>query len=786
MYKQIAHPRSGQKFSIYSKEGKTLIRNYLNQIGGTVQDEEGRVIPSRPSEPTPESPNPFGDHIATKEESIYIRSYIGPMCTYASQKVHNMCKNSKVISSAVYEDTLASAEFAIIRYNRNPDSIEEINSVLVFGPLLELYMEVLLNQWVGERARIMRIKEHLKRIILEVRTKVPVQKGGMDGSASPNEGGMDRSAFEAVMRGIDSPDEGGMDSPDEDEAEADWRRDDSEGQLWATGGPAAAGDIVAARVPDPYLSAGGGAITELLGDYTKAITTMTKATTKGGDMYITGLQQRMVQMQHATKLRTDELKQDIKDLQRRHKLTRRKAQEAGEEQFESDLLAHRSKMMFQVFIPVSTMAIMGAAGGYVGAHNVNSIVGVVGDAVDGCLNGLNNSVHTVMAGCFNPIKTWLGMTVGGCNGNDFGNWLWDDQTVDQIRHWDADPSWTVNLGPGGVLPSEAGEVCKKPWGWFGKPVCKPATTISMCVGYNRLMLGGGLSPAASVFWTTACVGGGACCCAGLYLTAKGRSAAQEGVIAAPLAHATAGLAMASGVGVVPGMIMEACTWLTPGSTTIREVGDYCSSKVPNNIAGLSALPREQERADDPGFQNLNRFKTERAWSRRRYLQYVAAQHQRSGENKVEMRAIAAAREFLEEYIKKTRENEMEMIAMARAGASERDRMAIEGQAAASTNVTEFLIAAAPALQQLEAGRNEMHRLMITRGQEARAVLNSGALDAGVVEAAPLSLANGAAAPLSYTMVPPPQGEGGLRRRRGDDPIGSARKEEEAGGHPHEL
>jgi hypothetical protein len=44
MYTKITNPQTGKKVSIYSKGGKTLIRNYLKQIGGAVAELDGTPL----------------------------------------------------------------------------------------------------------------------------------------------------------------------------------------------------------------------------------------------------------------------------------------------------------------------------------------------------------------------------------------------------------------------------------------------------------------------------------------------------------------------------------------------------------------------------------------------------------------------------------------------------------------------------------------------------------------------------------------------------------------------
>lgn len=36
MYEYIVNPRTGRKVSVFNKLGQSIIRNYLNQVGGNV------------------------------------------------------------------------------------------------------------------------------------------------------------------------------------------------------------------------------------------------------------------------------------------------------------------------------------------------------------------------------------------------------------------------------------------------------------------------------------------------------------------------------------------------------------------------------------------------------------------------------------------------------------------------------------------------------------------------------------------------------------------------------
>ena len=731
MYQQITNPQTGKKFSIYSKEGKALVRNYLNQIGGKVWDaESGNEIHP---EPTGESPNPLGDRIVTKEERTDIRSQIGPMHFYASQKVANLCTKSKVIYSAVYRDTLVSAELAIQQYKKNPSSIETINSVLIFGPLLEHFMEALLNKSIGERARITRIKDDLNQINEEVKTKVASQKGGSRKDATLSTetdleelGRVDEEAevTESVPRVIPAF---GMGS-----------------QL------VAATDAGSASVPGditPFEMGGRLVACDDAGAASELVTTLShvaairrqdvQMATQGIESHIKGIAATIQHVITRSEARRAQKEKELEEMICAHKLAVDTAVKAGGKQFDQDLTTFRLDMCRSVFLPVAAGAVMGGAAGYGLWSFGDTIVSVIGGALDASINTLYNGASTGLAMCFNPFRGWLFGGDPGCGGDDWSNLLWDYQSVERINAMN-NPAYqasriapfSVDLGLGGELPTAPRITTRSGW-WGGDPVVTTAASISMCVGYNYQIFGGAQAVASSLFWGTACVGGGALCCCGSYIMATGRSAATDGVILPLMVHSTALAAMATGVGFGPGSAIEAMTWCSPGTTTIQEANDYCTGRVPNRISGFRTLARERGVHDDAGFPSLEKFKAERAWTRERYLQFINAQYVRTDAHRTSLRSISTARLHLAQLIKDAEAEIRHLESSHLHAADTRDARAIEAQSASTRQMVDILRPLGPMLRVLDRDERAMNAIDDQITSEAATVVTSGALGFGM-------------------------------------------------------
>jgi len=528
MYTKITNPQTGKKVSIYSKGGKTLIRNYLKQIGGAVAELDGtplQAVHSDGNMPT------FNDVRFTPEQITEIQENINPKLIWTSIRFLQITKG---VHSTWTENSLENLSKAIQRY-KEISSNENINAFKIFGPLIATYLDIIDKRSLGDRTLVRELKEQIATINMDFMT-----------------GGSNSKKKRRKKRRPPPPP-----PPETRLSVVPERRGRSEQRM-------------SVYVDQPPLNVGS----EL--DNTERLMDIAASWTRGAaedhNNLMEALQEQLTLINLAYTEEKARLESRVVELEQQERDALTGAITQGVDEFTSVRTARDLDVQGQIIAPMGWAAGTGALMGVVGAGSTAAF----GEAVGGCCDYVLNTAR-MGGGTACAVTRRLGGDMMSlfwtndapvCGWADFGNGRWFMHTGEL-----ASPFY----GGGTIHQIASQQICTPGRVWGESCVAAAGTgTITQCAGNWPTFFAGGMSWTTQALLASCCIGFGTCACVGLWGCCSQRSA-----FFSPLAQARMmlpGIAI-PGIGTAALLVAEVGSLITPNQQTYREVRDYWSGTL---------------------------------------------------------------------------------------------------------------------------------------------------------------------------------------------------------------